>query len=122
MLIDQSKRYDVLNQQAGAMQTILTNPDHLADYTDRFFTEVVPVDIGDGAGQQQYQQPQQYQQQFDMPAPPAGAGGQQGSAAPQVQWEGFSEVMNRNPENAWRYLQQMGPDAMRNKLLFMEGA
>lgn len=124
MLIDQSQRYDALNNQVGAMHTILTNPDHLADYTDRFFTEVYPVDIGDGTGQQGvYQQPQQqYQQQFDMPAVPAGAGGQAGAVAPQQQWEGFSEVMNRNPENAWRYLQGMGQDAMRNKLLFMEGA
>ena len=121
MLIDQSQRYDVLNQQAGAMKTILTNPDHLADYTDRFFTEVFPVDLP-GENVQQQAPAQQYQQQYDMPAVPAGAGGQQGSAAPQQQWEGFSEVMNRNPENAWRYLSQMGPEAMRNKLLFMEGA
>jgi len=41
MLIDQATRYDALNERAGAMQTILTNPDHLADYTDRFFTEVL---------------------------------------------------------------------------------
>ena len=120
MLIDQSQRYDQLSQQAAGMQTILTDPDHLADYTDRYFTEVYPVDIGD---QQQVQAaPQQYQQNYDMPAPPAGAGGQQAGVAPQQAWEGFSEVMNRNPENAWRYLQNMGPDAMRNKLLFMEGA
>jgi len=124
MLIDQAQRFDAMNAQAGAMKTILTNPDHLADYTDRFFTEVYPVDLpGENTQAQQYQQPaQQYQQNFDMPAPPAGAGGQAAGIAPQAQWEGFSEVMNRNPENAWRYLQNMAPDAVRNKLLFMEGA
>jgi hypothetical protein len=30
--------------------------------------------------------------------------------------------MNRSPENAWRYLSQMQPEALRSKLLFMEGA
>ena len=61
MLIEQAQRFDQVNARAGAMQTILTNPDHLADYTDRFFTEVYPVDI-DGQGQLPQGQPQQYQQ------------------------------------------------------------
>jgi hypothetical protein len=120
LLIDQAQRMDDLNARAGAMQTILTNPDHLADYTDRFFTEVYPVDIDGPTVEQQAAQP--YQQNYDMPAPPVNAGGQQASANPQQQWEVFGEVMNRAPENAWRYLQNMGPEALRSKLLFMEGA
>jgi len=119
MLIEQAQRMDALGNRAQAMQTILTNPDHLADYTDRFFTEVYPVDI-DGPTPAQNSQP--YQQNYDMPAPPANVGGQQVSVNPQQQWEAFGEVMNRSPENAWRYLQNMGPEAMRSKLLFMEGA
>ena len=119
LLIDQAQRMDALNARAGAMHTILTNPDHLADYTDRFFTEVYPVDID---GPSDTQVPQQYQQNYDMPAPPVSAGGQQAGSNPQQQWEVFGEVMNRAPENAWRYLQNMGPDALRSKLLFMEGA
>ena len=119
LLIDQAQRMDALASRSGAMETILTNPDQLAEYTDRFFTEVVPVDIDEPVAQGQ---PQAYQPSYDMPAPPANAGGSVQGVNPQNQWEAFSEVMNRSPENAWRYLQGMGPDALRSKLLFMEGA
>jgi hypothetical protein len=120
MLMSQAERMDALNERASAMQTILTDPDHLANYTDRFFTEVFPVEID---GDQSFAgQPQQYQPNYDMPAPPAAAGGRPQGAQPQQQWEAFSEVMNRSPENAWRYLSQMQPEALRSKLLFMEGA
>ena len=121
LLIDQGTQMDNLAARHDAMQTILTDPDHLANYTDRFFTEVVPVDVGDNALQTQgMQQPQAYEQNYDMPAPPAGAGGAAASAAPQQQWEQFQDTMNRSPENAWRVLNSMGPEAMRNKLLFMD--
>lgn len=112
---------DVLSARHDAMQTILTDPEHLANYTDRYFTEVVPVDI-DGDTTTAAQQPQAYQPRYDMPAPPANAGGNTTGAAPQQQWEQFSDVMNRSPENAWRVLQTMGPEAMRSKLLFMDPA
>jgi hypothetical protein len=121
LLVDQAQKMDVLAARHDAMQTILTDPDHLANYTDRYFTEVVPVDIdGDTASYQQ--QAQAYQPRYDMPAPPANAGGSANGAVPQQQWEQFSDVMNRSPENAWRVLQQMGPEAMRSKLLFMDPA
>ncbi len=120
LLVDQAQKMDVLAARHDAMQTILTDPEHLAEYTDRYFTEVVPVDIdGDTQG---YQQAQAYQPRYDMPAPPANAGGSYNGAQPQQQWEQFSDVMNRSPENAWRVLQQMGPEAMRSKLLFMDPA
>ena len=117
MLVEQAQKTDAANQRAGGMEQILTNPDYLADYTDRFFTEVVPVDIdGDTAPQA----PQQYQQNFDMPAPPAATAGQQQAVQPQQQWDAFGDAMSRSPENAWRMLAQMSPDALRSKLLFME--
>ena len=87
------------------MQTILTDPDHLANYTDRYFTEVVPVDVDDNALAMQGQQAgQAYQQTYDMPAPSAGVAGSQQGVAPQQQWDQFTDVMNRSPENAWRVL------------------
>jgi len=102
------------------MEQILTDPDHLADYTDRFFTEVYPVDI-DGEQPQQQLPGQQYQQQFDqMPAVPAGAAQGQPQVSPDAQWEGFSQAMNGNQEQAWRYLSQMTPEAFRSKLLFLD--
>ncbi len=91
--MDQAQKMDVLSARHDAMQTILTDPDHLANYTDRYFTEVVPVDI-DGDTQAYQGQQQAYQPRYDMPAPPAN----------------------------WRVLQQMGPEAMRSKLLFMDPA
>lgn len=121
LLIDQAQQLDVLSARHDAMQTILTDPDHLANYTDRYFTEVVPVDI-DGDQSFYEQQAQAYQPRYDMPAPPANAGGTNAGAQPQQQWEQFSDVMNRSPENAWRYLSQMGPEALRSKLLFMDPA
>ena len=122
LLMDQAQKMDSLSARHDAMQTILTDPDHLANYTDRFFTEVVPVDIDGDTQAYQPQQVQAYQPNYDMPAPPANAGGTNAGAQPQQQWEQFSDVMNRSPENAWRVLQQMGPEAMRSKLLFMDPA
>jgi hypothetical protein len=117
MLIQQAQKTDAVAQRAGGMEQILTNPDYLADYTDRFFTEVVPVDID---GDVPAQAPQQYQQNFDMPAPPVATAGQQQAVQPQQQWDAFGDAMSRSPENAWRMLAQMSPDALRSKLLFME--
>ena len=122
MLIDQATQLDNVVGRHDAMQTILTNPDVLADYTDRFFTEVVPVDIDSDVPAYQGQAPQAYQPNYDMPAPPASVGGRSNAGAPQQAWDQFSEVMNRSPENAWRYLSQMGPEALRSKLLFMDPA
>lgn len=120
--MDQAQKMDVLSARHDAMQTILTDPDHLANYTDRYFTEVVPVDIDGDTQAYQPQVSQAYQPSYDMPAPPANAGGNNVGTQPQQQWEQFSDVMNRSPENAWRVLQQMGPEAMRSKLLFMDPA
>jgi len=119
MLIQQAQKTDQITERAGGMEQILTNPDYLADYTDRFFTEVIPVDID---GDVQTQAPQQYQQNYDMPAPPAATAGQQQAAQPQQMWDAFGEAMNRSPEQGWRHLAQMSPEALRSKLLFMEAS
>ncbi len=121
LLVNQATQLDTIAARHDAMQTILTDPDHLANYTDRYFTEVVPVDVDDNALAMQGQQVgQAYQQTYDMPAPSAGVAGSQQGVAPQQQWDQFTDVMNRNPENAWRVLGAMGPEAMRSKLLFMD--
>jgi len=121
LLVNQATQLDTIAARHDAMQVILTDPDHLANYTDRFFTEVFPVDVDENALQTQgTQQPQAYEQNYDMPAPPVGAGGSNNNVAPQQQWEQFQNTMNRSPENAWRILNNMGSDALRNKLLFMD--
>ena len=98
------------------MQHILTDPDQLAHYTNRFFTEVYPVDEP-----AEYQNSQAYRPSYDMPAVPASAGSAPRSDV-DTQWQGFKSTMDRNPDQAWRYLTQMSPDAFRQKLLFMDAA
>ncbi len=102
------------------MEYILTDGDQLADYTNRYFTEVEPIDV-DGPAEMQQSNP--YVPQYDqMPAVPASASTGVRQADPQTQWQQFSQVMQQDPENAWRYLSQMTPDAMRSKLLFLDQA
>ena len=118
-LIAQNERMEALTQEGQAMQHILTDPDQLADYTNRFFTEVYPVDAEQPAAEAPAPQ-QQYRQDYNMPAPPAANAGGGVNVDPRAQWEGFASQMDQNPENAWRYLSQMGPEAIRSKLLFMD--
>jgi len=117
-LISQNQTLEQIQMRSAAMEHILTDADQLADYTDRFFTEVYPVDI-DGSAQQA-QAPNPYQQAYNMPAVPANAGTGAPSTDPESQWNQFGAVMNRNPEHAWRYLSNMSPDAFRQKLLVMD--
>lgn len=99
------------------MQHLLTDPDQLADYTNRFFTEVYPVD------EDQSMQGQPYDLRYDqLPAVPASSTGSVQAANPDLHWQNFGQVMNNNPEQAWRYLSQMGPDTFRSKLLFLDNA
>lgn len=107
---------DAAVSRGAAMEQILTNPDQLADYTNRFFTEVYPVDA-DVSEQQSYQP--RYDQ---LPAVPASAMAGAPAANSDTQWNGFTDTMNRNPDQAWRYLSQMSPDAFRSKLLFMDAS
>lgn len=102
------------------MEYILTDGDQLADYTNRYFTEVEPIDV-DGGYETVESNP--YTPQYDqMPAVPAAATASVGQVDPQTQWQTFNQVMNQNPEQAWRVLSQMTPDAMRSKLLFLDQA
>jgi len=117
-LIAQNERMEQMAAQGKAMEYILTDPDQLADYTNRFFTEVYPVDADEPVAQAAPQQ--QYRQDYNMPAPPAANAGTGAAVDPRAQWEGFAQQMDQSPENAWRYLSQMGPEAIRSKLLFMD--
>jgi hypothetical protein len=129
-----------LAQEHQAYETILTDPDVLADYTCEFFGPNGPYPVQDSAQQQQgYVSPEmaavanQQQQQMaavqqmaapqqfqrpDMPVPPS----------PQMDmdasnfWDNFGNVAERDPANAWRYLSQAqrNPGVFRQKLLVME--
>jgi len=135
-----------LSAEHKAYEKILTDPDVLADYTCEFFGENGPYPVAQGGVPAQGQQVgQQFQnadrshtiptapaapatrpataapvapQRPSMPAPPAPQ--QQGT--PQDFWNNFGSAADRDPQNAWRYLNaaQQNPEVFRNKLLVME--
>ena len=118
MLIQQAQKTDEVTQRAGGMEQILTNPDYLADYTDRFFTEVVPVDIdGDVPLLKLLSSISRTSTCLPLRQPPL-----VNSKLFNLSSSGnaFGDAMSRSPENAWRMLAQMSPEALRSKLLFME--
>lgn len=104
------------------MEHILTDPDQLADYCNRFFTEVYPTDLRTDEQMAADQAAQQYQPQYDqVPAVPANATAGMPTHDPDTQWQRFGQVMTQAPDQAWRYLNNMSPDALRSKLLFLDG-
>ena len=123
-----------MSQEHKAYEQILTDPDVLADYTCEFFGPNGPYPVEEeqpayGAQQaptyagQQFQNPQtQAQAQApvrpDMPVPPA----PQTPADAGDFWKDFGGAADRDPQNAWRYLNaaQQNPEVFRQKLLVME--
>jgi hypothetical protein len=108
------------HQENLAYNEILTNPDVLSDYTLKFFGPEGPYPVYENEAQletrgyptQEVGQPQLGQ----FPAPPAAAAPQQ----PENFWGTFSDLMNRDPQNAWRVLNQAQPQTVANKLFVME--
>ncbi len=128
-----------MSEEHKAYETILTDPDVLADYTCEFYGPNGPYPVeeepaGQVVGNQGITQQQQaaalQQQQAaaaqadprfarpQMPVPPQ----------PQAQenagefWNNFGALADKDPANAWRYLNQaqQTPDIFRNKMLVME--
>ncbi len=108
------------HQENLAYNEILTNPDVLSDYTLKFFGPEGPYPVYES--EQQLETPgyrtapvdPQYGGQF--PAPPAAAAPQQ----PENFWGSFNEMMARDPQNAWRVINQAQPQVLANKLFVME--
>ena len=115
------------HQENLAYNEILTNPDVLSDYTLKFFGPQGPYPVYENEQQLETQgyptapQPEannnamsQVGQNF--PAPPEAAAPQQ----PENFWGSFSETMARDPQNAWKVLNQVQPNTVQNKLFVME--
>jgi hypothetical protein len=108
------------HQENLAYNEILTNPDVLSDYTLKFFGPEGPYPVYENEAQletrgyptAQMQAPSMGQ----FPAPPAAAAPQM----PENFWGGFNEAMARDPQNAWRLLNQAQPGTVANKLFVME--
>ena len=129
-LIEAVSLLQELSNEHRAYETILTDPDVLADYTCEFFGPNGPYPVPDeevgyaspqvaapqygrppAAPQTQYERPQ-------MPVPPA----PQAQGNPGDFWNSFGSLAERDPANAWRYLNQAAanPEVFRQKLLVME--
>jgi hypothetical protein len=108
------------HQENLAYNEILTNPDVLSDYTLKFFGPEGPYPVYENEAQLETRgYPTQAVAQHQMgqfPAPPASAARQ----VPENFWGGFNDQMNRDPQNAWRLLNQAQPQTVANKLFVME--
>jgi hypothetical protein len=107
------------HQENLAYNEILTNPDVLSDYTLKFFGPEGPYPVYESEAELETRgYPTRPIQAGigEFPAPPAAAGMQQ----PENFWGTFSEAMARDPQNAWRYLNQAQPGTVANKLFVME--
>ena len=128
-----------MSEEHKAYETILTDPDVLADYTCEFFGPEGPYPVEEepvgqvvgnqgitaqqqaAALQQQQAAAAQADQRFarpQMPVPPQ-------PQAPENTgdfWNNFGSLADKDPANAWRYLNQaqQTPDIFRNKMLVME--
>ena len=125
---------EAAGEERAAMNLMLTDPDILADYVNDFFgpngpyptpTESELAQIQQEAARQQFEQeivaqeqnavPQNFQRpQMEMPQR-----GQQGSAARNF-WGGFSQIMDNNPEDAWKFLSQADPRAFQAKVMVQD--
>ena len=129
-----------INEEHKAYEQILTDPDVLADYTCEFFGPEGPYPVeeepaGQVVGnqgitaQQQAAALQQQQAAAQAQADPRFARPQM-PVPPQPQapenngdfWNNFGALTDKDPANAWRYLNQaqQTPDIFRNKMLVME--
>jgi len=127
-LIEAVNLLQELSNEHRAYETILTDPDVLADYTCEFFGQNGPYPIPDEEiGYAQAPQMQAVGQQFqrpvapqrpEMPAPPQ----PQAQGNPMDFWNSFGSLADRDPANAWRYLNaaQSNPEVFRQKMLVME--
>jgi len=129
-----------LNAEHKAYTRILTDPNVLADYTTKFFgpngphpvskqAPAAPAQARQTVGQQfqtqgqvqaqtQAQAPVNAPQRPEMPVPPQ----PQAAANPGDFWNNFGSAADRDPQNAWKYLNaaQQNPEVFRQKLLVME--
>ena len=124
-----------MSNEHKAYEQILTDPDVLADYTCEFFGENGPYPVEDEAPAYP-QAPTFAGQQLPNPAAAQGQAQAQAPARPQMPvppqpqapansedfWKDFGGAADRDPQNAWRYLNaaQQNPQVFRDKLLVME--
>ena len=130
----QSLLLEAAGEERAAMNLMLTDPDVLADYVNDFYgpegpyptpTERELAEMEATAAQEQFAQeiheqevntvPQNFQRpQQNMPARNIQSQGAQNF------WAGFGQLMDNNPEDAWKVLSQADPRAFQQKLLVQD--
>ena len=112
-----------MSEEHKAYEEILTDPDVLADYTCEFFGPEGPYPVDEDGYDDYYED--SYEQSYaeapmrpEMPIPPQ----PQAPADVEDFWGDFGDAADRDPQNAWRYLNaaQKNPEVFRQKLLVME--
>jgi hypothetical protein len=131
----QSLMLEAAGEERAAMNLMLTDPDVLADYVNDFYGPNGPYPtptqeeahyMEQQAARAQFEQEILAQQQngvpvnfqrpeMEMPTP-----GRQVNPANDF-WGGFGQLMDNNPENAWKYLAQAPQGALQAKMLVQEG-
>ena len=141
-LIEQVQRNQQMSQliqaageERGALRTMLTDPDILADYVNKFYGPEGPYPTElpqETAARQQAEARAQFEQeiiaqergavpqnfqrpQMDMPTPGRGQ-----QVSPNDFWGSFSEMMDSSPERAWQYLSQAPQGSLQSKLLIQD--
>lgn len=130
----QSLLLEAAGEERAAMNLMLTDPDVLANYVNDFYGPEGPYPTetaaetaareqhearaqfeSEIAAQEQAQVPANFQRpEMEMPTP-----GRQVNAANDF-WGGFGQMMDNNPENAWKYLSQAPQGALQAKMLVQD--
>ena len=126
---------EAAGEERAAMNLMLTDPDILADYVNDFFgpegpyptlTEAEERELAAYNAQQQFAEEIDYQEQnrqvpanFQRPQMEMPGRDRQMNAVNDF-WGGFGEMMDNNPEDAWKYLAQAGPQALQTKMLVQD--
>ena len=121
-------------EERAAMNIMLTDPDILADYVNDFFGPNGPYPTEtpeETQAREQYEARAQFEaeieaqemgrvpQQFQRPVQEMPTPGRAVNEANNF-WDGFSSMMDNNPENAWKFLAQAPQGALQQKALVQD--
>ena len=121
-------------EEREAMNIMLTNPDVLADYVNQFYgpdgpyptpTQEELAYMNDMAAREQFEAEIYAQEYNSVPQnfqrPEQGFPTPNRAANPANNfWDGFSSMMDNNPEDAWKYLSQAPGQAFQQKMLVQD--
>ena len=126
---------EAAGEERAAMNLMLTDPDVLADYVNDFYgpegpyptpTEAEAAEIQNILAREQFEQEIMAQEQqngvprnFQRPEMVMPTPGRQANAANDF-WGGFGQLMDNNPEEAWKYLSQAPGAAFQQKMLVQD--